>query len=189
MMDASIHDYIREALRPYDDYLAEQAQRLSEIERRQGNMIRPGKVVKIHEDGQRIQVQSGDNVTPFIHWFASAAGKVSDYRCPSIGEQCALLNYAGGDEASQCWALCGVPCEQWPLPSNDPAQQVTSYGDGVTMAVNAQAGMVTVTAGTLHATGEVSDNTRTMAADRSIYDGHDHPHGDPTSGQPNQKQG
>ena len=188
-MDHSIHDYIREALRSYDDYLAEQAQRCSEIERRLANMIRPGKVVEIHEDGQRVQVQSGDNLTPFIHWFATAAGKVSDYRCPSVGEQCVLLNYAGGEEAGQCWALCGVPCEQWPLPSSDPAKQVTNYGNGVERVVDALASKITVTVDTLHGTGDVSDSKRTMAADRDIYDGHDHPHGDPTSGQPNQKQG
>ena len=37
-------------------------------------------------------------------------------------------------------------------------------------------------------TGEVKDAVRTMSADRGIYNGHDHPHGDPTVGKVNQKQ-
>ena len=43
-------------------------------------------------------------------------------------------------------------------------------------------------AGSVHADGDVSDGIRSMAADRVIYNSHDHPHGDPTTGTANQPQ-
>ena len=190
-MDSAIHDYLRDALRHYDDYLAEQAERTSEIERRLDNLQRAGKVIEIHQGGQHIKVASGDNTTPWIHWFAAAAGLISDYRCPSVGEQCLLLSYSGGRDTGQCWALCGIPCEQWPLPGHDPSKHITDYGNGVKVRVDPAAQTVTVEAGALKSTGEVVDQVRSMAADRAIYDDHDHgfSHGAPATKKPNQPQG
>ncbi|MFM2590047.1 phage baseplate assembly protein V [Vibrio sp. TBV020] len=42
--------------------------------------------------------------------------------------------------------------------------------------------------GSQKTTGDISDGVRSMAADREIYNGHDHPHGDPVVGKVNQKQ-
>lgn len=42
--------------------------------------------------------------------------------------------------------------------------------------------------GNISATESVSDGTRSMSADREIYDGHTHPEGSPNTGTPNQQQ-
>ncbi|WP_374961029.1 phage baseplate assembly protein V [Spongiibacter tropicus] len=43
-------------------------------------------------------------------------------------------------------------------------------------------------AGSIHADGDVSDGTRSMGADRDIYNSHDHPNGVPNTGIPSQQQ-
>lgn len=193
----AVYEFVLQALRPYDDKLAELVARLEELERCKDNLIKPGKVTAIHADGVRIRVAFGNNTTPWIKWVATAAGEVSEYRCPSVGEQCALLNYGGGENSAQVWALCGVPSDLYPLPASTPGIRVVAYPGGMQEKYDANNGEVTLTAPSkatvaspeLHGTGEVSDSTRTMSGDRAIYDGHNHPHGDPTVGVVNQKQG
>lgn len=174
--------YIKESLSPYDDSHADLVARLEELERRLRNMNIAGVVHAIHGSGKLIQVSYGERKTGWIHWFASAAGEISDYRCPSVGEQCLLLNYGGGEDSGQVWALCGVPSDAFPLPGGgDPSKRIVTYSSGITETYDSE-GTLTVKAATkvitdtpeLHGTGEVSDQKRTMKADRAIFDGHHH---------------
>lgn len=194
-------NFIREALRPYNDEIAELVARIEELERCKDNIIKPGKVTAVHPGGQLIKVAYDNNSTPWIKWIAAAAGEVSEYRCPSVGEQCALLNYGGGEDSAQAWALCGVPSDIFPLPGSTPGIRVVSYPGGMKEKFDSTSGEVVVTAPSkatfaapeLHGTGEVSDSVRTMSGDRAIYDGHTHTDtagtGAGTTSDPHQKQG
>lgn len=175
-------DYLQQSLGAYDRSIAGAFARMDELERRLRNLNIAGRVSEIHPSGKLIKVAYGNRHTGFIHWFAMAAGEIADYRCPSIGEQCMLLNYGGGVDSSQVWALCGIPSDQFPLPGDgDPAKRITAYASGVLETVETS-GKVTIKAATkvdvdtpeLHGTGEVSDKKRTMTADRAIFDGHKH---------------
>lgn len=188
--------------------------RLDELERRVRNLLIAGCVVGIHPDGKMIDVGWEERTTGWIRWFATAAGEIADYRCPSIGEQCLLLNYGGGEDSTQAWALCGVPCDKFPLPGEgDPALRVTVYKEGVKQTIDVagnvgievqtayqietpgsfkvsateSADLITDGVATIkaaeqvlldtpdaHGTGEVSDQKRSMSADRGIYDSHKH---------------
>lgn len=192
-----ILDFIFQALTPYDDKISQLFERIEELERCKDNIIKPGVVSEIHPNGHSIKVSFDNNNTPWIKWFAAAAGETAEYRCPSIGEQCALLNYGGGEDSAQVWALCGVPSNLFPLPGGTPGIRVVSYPGGMKEKFDSGTGEITVTAPSkavfaapeLHGTGEVSDSVRSMSFDRTIYDDHDHNHGEPIVGKVNQKQG
>ena len=187
---------LRDALGPYDELLVEQQARLQELERRIDNIIQPGRVVEIHDDGTKVRVESGQLRTPWIGWVTQAAGEIADYRCPSEGEQCLLLNYSGGENTTQCWALCGLPSERYPMPEATKGQRVTTYPDGITVLIDPDSGQVITTSPTvlmqadmLKSTGEIADKVRSMSGDRGIYDGHTHPSGCGGTGATPAKQG
>lgn len=127
-------------LAPFGEQFASVLARIDELERRVRNQIRAGRVVAISGDGKQIQVRTGKNTTPFISWLAWAMGEVREYRCPSEGEQVLLLNYGGGLELSQCWALCGVPSSEFQLPASDPKIHRIQYADGSFIEKNDSSG-------------------------------------------------
>lgn len=171
---------IQSSQRPYDDQHAAVLARIEELERRVRNVIQPGRVVGIHESGQQVQVEYGGNATPFINWFAPAAGKIKEYRCPSIGEQCVLINYGGGDNSTQAWALCGVWSDKFPAPTDKPHLHVIDWGQGLRLEMDTEAktarwtadGGVTFDTPQVESTGDVKDYKRTMQDDRDIYNLH-----------------
>lgn len=128
--------YIDERLAPYDEEITRLRQDLEETQRRLRGVVRPGRVIEVHGNGQQIKVAYGRNQTPFIHWFSASAGAVKEYRCPSVGEQCVLLNYGGGDNSTQSWALTGMPSGEFARPSDDPNLHVIDWGGGMRLVVN-----------------------------------------------------
>ncbi|NHT35796.1 hypothetical protein G8D96_21515 [Aeromonas hydrophila] len=186
--------FIEQKLAPLMDRLAELEEQIESGARRGRNAIQMGTVAKVV--GQRVVIAIGKARTPPIKWFACAAGDVIEWRYPSKGELALVLNYGSGDRNTSSIALVGIPSDQFPLPSSDPNKVVRKIGalgmeewdkETGTLTVTAPGGVKFVTP-EVHSTGDMSDATRTMNADREIYNGHDHPHGDPTVGQPNQKQ-
>ena len=181
-------------LAPLMDRLAQLEEDLESGARRGRNGIQLGTVAKVV--GQRVVITLGKARTPPIKWFACVAGDVIECRYPSVGEMALVLNYGSGDRNSSAIALVGIPSDQFPLPSADQTKVIRKIGalgweewDKATgkLIVKAPGGVEFVTP-LLHSTGEMSDKIRAMSADRTIYNGHDHPHGDPTVGKPNQKQ-
>ena len=177
-------DLIRRALTPYDDQLAELKADIEDLQRRIDNIILPGKVVAA--EGDKVRVQFNNNLTPWIKWIAPA-GDIIERRTPSVGEQCALLNFGGGDNSSQSWALCGVPSNSYTLPAGSADQHIIDYGNGMKIVMDRAAKTITWVApgGVLFDTpladfsGDVKDSTRTMAADRLIYNSHLEQHHNP----------
>ena len=189
-----IEQLISSMLAPLMDRISEIESELETGARRGRNAIQMGTVTKVF--GQRVVIAIGKARTPPIKWFACAAGDVIEWRYPSQGELALVLNYGSGDRNTSSIALVGIPSDQFPLPSSDPNKVVRKIGALGMEEWDKETGKLTVTApggvtfvtSEVHSTGELSDATRSVSADRGIYNGHDHPHGDPTVGQPNQKQ-
>ncbi len=138
-----VSEFIDQRLSPYDDQITELMERLEDMERRLRGVVKPGRVIEIHPDGQRIKVAFGENQSPWINWFSSSAGAVREYRCPSIGEQCVLLNYGGGDNSMQSWALTGMPSNEFPRPEQNTKNHVIDWGGGMRFVVNTETQEVT----------------------------------------------
>ena len=135
-MFSAIVDYIEERFLSYNDKLTELMASVEDLERRLRNVVQAGRVTEIHADGQRIKVAFGQNETPFINWFSASAGVVREYRCPSVGEQCVLLNYGGGDNSTQTWALTGMPSGQFPAAESNKDIHLIDWGGGMSLSIN-----------------------------------------------------
>lgn len=133
-----IEAMVRDMLQPYLDRIEELSEETEDLRRRLQSIIRLGRVNAIHESGNLIKVQHGQLKTPFIRWFAYAAGETRDYRCPSVGEQAVLLNYGAGNNGTQTVALIGLFSDDFPAPSNDPNEIVRCYPDGSLVSYHAK---------------------------------------------------
>ncbi|MCW4629652.1 MULTISPECIES: phage baseplate assembly protein V [Marinomonas] len=133
-----IEAMVRDMLQPYLDRIEELSEETEDLRRRLQSIIRLGRVIAVHESGNLIKVQHGQLKTPFIRWFAYAAGETSDYRCPSVGEQAVLLNYGAGNNGTQTVALIGLFSDDFPAPSNDPNEIVRFYPDGSLVSYHAK---------------------------------------------------
>lgn len=179
------------------------------------NLIRLGTISEI-DHGElgvrppRVRVKSGDLLTGWLPWIVVRAGTTADWDPPTVGEQVLVLS-PGGDTACGI-ALSALYRTEHAAPSDNPDLFVRTFPDGAriqydhknhvaditlppsaTLNVVSDGGMnitgnVTIT-GSLYATEEVSDGVRSMAADRAIFNSHNHP-GDSggTTGNPNQQQ-
>ena len=199
MRDA-IESLVREQLRPYLDKMSQLSVEIEEVRRRMQSMIRLGRVSEIHESNQLIKVEHGALTTPFIKWFAHAAGRVSHYRCPSVGEQVLLLNFGAGYSAQQYIALVGMASTDFPLVGSEPGKVITHFGDKCSQIWDMDAGTLILKATEkitldtplvvasedthitnnldvgqhINAGGDITDKTRSMTGDRDIYNKHKH---------------
>lgn len=182
-------------LAPIYDRLAELESALESGARQGRNAIQLGTVAKV-VNGRRVVIAIGKASTPAIKWFALWAGDVIEYRCPSVGEMALVLNYGSGDNNQSSIALVGIPSDAFPLPADDPNLVHQKIGSLASLTWNKETGGLKITAPggvewdtpLVSCTGDIKDKVRTMAEDRDIHNGHDHPHGDPTVGKANQKQ-
>ena len=195
-MFQEIFQTLRSMLIPYDDAIAELTARCEELERRIDNIIQPGVIAEVDEPGDKVKVTFANNKTPWIKPLFPRAGAIKEKSRLTVGEQVLLLNWAGGDNSSQSFALCGVYSGKHAAPTSNPDEHVIDWGNGLRLTVNTkeqtvkwQAKKVTFDTPLLEGTGEVADSVRTMSEDRVIYNAHDHigNAGKPTS-PPNQAQ-
>lgn len=133
-----IEGLVRQALLPHVDRLASVSDELNELHRRLGNVIRAGVLTAVDPASGRCQVRHGECLSPWIRYFMPAAGEVRQARHPSVGEQCLLLNYGGGDTSAQAMALCGLPCNGFPLVSTEGHVSATEYPDGLRLQHDSQ---------------------------------------------------
>lgn len=203
MRDA-IESLVREQLRPYLDQMSQLSGETEEVRRRMQSMIRLGRVSDIHERNQLIKVEHGALTTPFIKWFAHAAGRVSHYRCPSVGEQVLLLNFGAGYSAQQYIALVGIASTDFPFVGDEPGQVITHFGDKCSQIWDMDAGTLILKATekitldtplvvasedalitndltvgqNINAGADITDKKHSMAGDRDIYNAHTHAYDD-----------
>ncbi|ODA29883.1 baseplate assembly protein [Veronia pacifica] len=149
-----------------------------------------------------VDVVTGDNKATGVPFLVMCSGKVSHYRRPSEGEQCLLVNLGSGDNLNNAVALMGLPSDRYPVPTTKANEVMTDYGGGMTEVYDLEKGSLTAKypgglnivgdtrqTGAITATGDITDYTRSMQADREIFDGHDHNESNLVKTEvPNQKQ-
>ncbi|RUP91873.1 phage baseplate assembly protein V, partial [Corynebacterium propinquum] len=64
------------------------------------------------------KVSHGELLTPAIRFFNPSAGAQTETRIPSVGEQCLLFNYGGGEGGGQSVALFGLNSDRFPPVSS-----------------------------------------------------------------------
>ncbi|ADZ91100.1 phage baseplate assembly protein V [Marinomonas mediterranea] len=135
---------VRQMLESYLDRIEELSAETEDLRRRMQSMVRLGYVESIHESGMLIKVRHGELTTPSIRWFAAAAGATTDYRCPSEGEQCVILNYGGGNAGAQTVALVGLFSDAFPAPTTETNLITRCYPDGSLVSYHTQDKVMTI---------------------------------------------
>lgn len=122
--------YLRLALAPILDRLLELEAEIDDLQRRAEGQARLGTVASVDTVAGTCKVSHGELTSPPVKYFNPAAGEVNETRHPSVGEQCLLINYGGGDGSAQSVALCGLPRDSFPLASTAPELVRRTYPDG-----------------------------------------------------------
>lgn len=122
--------YLSQRLGPLIERLAELETEIEDLRRRAEGHNRIGTVSAVNPAQGLCQVSHGELKSPWIKYFNPAAGEVSETRHPSVGEQCLLLNFGGGDGSAQAFALLGVPSAAFPVASTTAPVHRRTYPDG-----------------------------------------------------------
>ncbi len=183
-----------------------------ELARKLASLIRIGTVHKVRHSPYAVRVKSGTLITAWLPVLSGRAGKNCQWNPLEVGEQVVVLCPDGNP--AQGWVLGGCYSQAFPAPSANPDKTVHHFSDGgrfeydrkahhldinlpagATVNLNAVGG-ITFTGdllvnGNITATKDITDKTRSMAADRGIFNQHQHKDvtpGQGTSGTPEQTQ-
>ena len=159
----------------------------SDLERRMNGIVCFGTIHTVDYTKAKARVRLGDNITGWLPWVTGRAGPAREWWPFEPGEQVMVLSPSG--EPDQGWILGAVPCRQFPAPAASPDIHRITYPDGAVLEYDRGAhhlkahlplgGRVTIVgdvhvAGSITATGDITDHTRSMEADRAIYNAHTH---------------
>jgi phage baseplate assembly protein V len=75
---------------------------LTDLQQRLANLIRVGRVHSVDHEAARLRVAFGkddSNVSAWVPWMTARAGATREWNPPAVGEQVALLNPSGQDNA------------------------------------------------------------------------------------------
>ncbi|WP_252180225.1 phage baseplate assembly protein V [Endozoicomonas sp. 4G] len=187
-----------------------------DLQRRLMSMIQRVTVDAVDTNLAKIRVRFMNNTTHWIPWSVGRAGGVRKWSAPQVGEDLLMLCPQGDTEQAVC--LPSFYNVDFPAPSTDPHEHLTTYEDGAVINYNDETHQLDATLpegattnlvstgginltgnltidGNTHSTGaitcdaDVSDATGTIQANRDIFNSHNHP-GDSggTTGTPNQQQ-
>ena len=166
-----------------------------ELARQLANVVRPGIVVRVDHEQAKVRVQSGELLTQWLPWLTQRAGNNRNWQPLEVGEQVLLLCPCG--DPAQAWVLGSGYQENSPAPSSDPDIEIYRFSDGAQfqydrkfqrLSIHLPSGGRTIldstggiefdgdltVNGNITATGEITDHTRSMQADRDIYNSHKH---------------
>lgn len=99
----------------------------AENQRRLHNIATIGTVTHINADSALMRLAVGENVTDWVNIPSIAAGSISVWRCPSIGEQYLLVSPSG--ELANAIPVISLYSEHNPSPSTDPNEIRIRYND------------------------------------------------------------
>ena len=99
----------------------------AEHQRRLHNIATIGTVIEIDADAALMRLAVGDNETDWLSIPTIAAGMVSVWRCPTIGEQYLLVSPSG--ELANAIPVISLYSDHHPSPSTDPNEIRIRYND------------------------------------------------------------
>lgn len=121
---------LRMQLGPIVERLAEMESQLEDLYRRAESFCRIGVCQQVDAAASTCKVSHGDLLTPAIRFFNPSAGAQTETRIPSVGEQCLLLNYGGGEGGAQSVALFGLNSSLFPPVSSVASLTRRRHQDG-----------------------------------------------------------
>jgi len=121
---------LRMQLGPIVERLAEMEAQLEDLYRRAESFCRIGVCQEVDAASNTCTISHGDLLSPAIKFFNPSAGAQTETRIPSVGEQCLLLNYGGGEGGAQSVALFGLNSDRFPPVSSVPTLTRRCYQDG-----------------------------------------------------------
>lgn len=99
----------------------------AETQRRLHNIATIGTVFKIDADKALMRLKIGDNETDWLNIPTIAAGQISVWRCPSLGEQYLLVSPSG--ELANAIPVISLYSDHNPSPSSNPDEIRIRYND------------------------------------------------------------
>jgi phage baseplate assembly protein V len=117
-------------LQPFLDRLMDVEQHIEDLRRRTDSLIRLGVCDSVDPAAGRCVVVHGELKTPPIRYMHPSAGEQSETRHPSVGEQCVLVNFGGGENGTLYVALFGLPTTAFPMTSTRAEVTKRVYKDG-----------------------------------------------------------
>jgi len=134
--------------------------RISELERRLSNTIRPGTVLEADYAKARIRVTMGDNTSAWLPWLTSRAGEDRTWHAPEVGEQVIVM--APGGELSAGYVMPGgVYKNDYPANADKPEISRTTYKDGAVIEYDREAHSHLIQLPEGKATVKVGDDAQT----------------------------
>ncbi|MBY8930426.1 phage baseplate assembly protein V [Pseudomonas sp. Wu6] len=121
---------LRMQLGPIVERLAEMEAQMEDLYRRAESFCRIGVCQQVDAASNTCRVSHGELLTPAIRFFNPSAGAQTETRIPSVGEQCLLLNYGGGEGGAQSVALFGLNSSLFPPVSTVPSVTRRRHQDG-----------------------------------------------------------
>lgn len=137
---------------------------VSELQRQQGFLIRPGTIAEVDLAAALCRVDTGEIRTDFVPWFVPRAGTTIEWSPPSVGEQVLLLS-PGGD-IHGAFALRGLYSNAFPAPDSSGATHLTRYPDGTLVHYDHERHLLTVDLGS--GSARVVCQTATVEAEKNI---------------------
>ncbi|RMP67169.1 hypothetical protein ALQ18_02213 [Pseudomonas marginalis pv. marginalis] len=121
---------LRMQLGPIVERLAEMEAQLEDVYRRAESVCRIGICQEVDAASNTCKVSHGELLTPAIRFFNPSAGAQTETRIPTVGEQCVLLNYGGGEGGAQSVALFGLNSDRFPPVSSMATLTRRRHQDG-----------------------------------------------------------
>ncbi|MBK3454219.1 MULTISPECIES: phage baseplate assembly protein V [Pseudomonas] len=128
---------LRLQLAPIVERLAQMETQLEDLYRRAESFCRIGVCHEVDAASNTCKVRHGELLTPAIRFFNPSAGAQTETRIPTVGEQCLLLNYGGGEGGGQSVALFGLNSDRFPPLSSVASLTSRRYPDGTQSAYDA----------------------------------------------------
>ncbi|MBI1495401.1 phage baseplate assembly protein V [Halocynthiibacter styelae] len=126
--------------------LATMQRQIAELQRKNSNIVRAGRVVEVDPANQRVIVDIGDEanplLTPWIRW-PERGGARKTWNPPAVGEEMTVFS-PSGEISSRSRAFPGGFTDENPAPSGDGEAAVFTFGD---VTITAIAGGVNATVG------------------------------------------
>lgn len=155
----------------------------NQILRQFQNLASIGTVIAVDASAWKMRLQIDENETDWIPIPAMAAGAVTIWRCPSLGEQFSVA--AQGGELTSAIPQVSIFSEAFPPPSTDPNEVFVQLGEHA-FSVNILSGEAlfklkkctfdvpeTIFKGTVHAEETISSDEDVTAKEISLVK---HPH-------------